>query len=533
MARQIERMNVGAQLLLALIGGAVGVLGFAPFYFWPISIVSLGVLFAFWQLNDKPARACALGFAWGLGQFTVGVSWIYVSLHDYGDMPAILAAAATLLFCAYLALYPAIAGLLYRWLVIRFKVGHTAALMVLMPACFMAFEYLRGWIVSGFPWLSLGYSQTPGGVIAAPLAGYAAVIGMYGISWLIAMSVSAAIWFFGSAGKSAGSVSRSAVAGVTIAVWYTGLLLSNISWSEPSGKPIRVALLQGNVEQSLKWRDDQRVPTLENYRQMIRASDAALVVMPETALPDFLSRIPPEYLESLREYAVSRGADILAGVPIAERVDRTDGGNEPQYHLANSVVSIGATPSQRYDKQHLVAFGEFVPPMFSWVYRWLKIPLSDFNARDGVPRPMQLAGRQIAVNICYEDAFGREIAAQLPEAELLVNMSNMAWFGRSLAADQHAQMSQMRALETSRWMLRATNTGATAAINERGEIMKSLPPFTRATLSIDAEPRRGATPYVGWKDLPILSWLGFLLLAGIASNFVDRHLVRRSAQKRS
>ena len=533
MATHPERMNIGVQLFLASTGGAIGVLGFAPIYFWPMEMLSIGVLFALWQRGEKPSRAFALGFAWGLGQFVVGVSWIYVSLHDFGGMPMILAATATLLFCAYLALYPAFAGLLQHWLTVRFKVAPDIALMVLIPACFVAFEYLRGWIVSGFPWLSLGYSQTPGGIIAAPLAGYAAILGMYGISWLLAVSAAIAIWVFTNTGKSGRKMSRRVMAAVTIAVWSAGLALSHINWSEPSGKPMKVALLQGNVEQSLKWRDDQRAPTLENYRQMILASDAALIVMPETALPDFLSRIPSEYLESLREFAVSRHADILAGVPIAERVDRSDAGDGPQYHLANSVVSIGASPSQRYDKQHLVAFGEFVPPLFSWVYRWLKIPLSDFNARDGVPRPMQLAGHRIAVNICYEDAFGREIAAQLPEAELLVNMSNMAWFGRSLAPDQHAQMSQMRSLETSRWMLRATNTGATAVINERGEIVKSLPPFTRATLEIDAQPRAGATLYVGWKDVPILGWLGFLLLAGIASNFVDRHLAGLSGQKRS
>ena len=524
-------MNVGVQLLLASSGGALGVLGFAPFYFWPMAMLSSGVLFTLWQRGEKPWRAFALGFAWGLGQFVAGVSWIYVSLHDYGGMPMVLAATATLLFCAYLALYPAFAGLLQHWLTVRFKIAPDIALLVLIPACFVTFEYLRGWIVSGFPWLSLGYSQTPGGIIAAPLEGYAAIVGMYGISWLIAASTAIAIWIFTNTGKTARKGPRRVLAAITIAAWCAGLLLSYVNWSEPAGMPLKVALLQGNVEQSLKWRDDQRAPTLENYRQMIRESHATLVVMPETALPDFLDRIPPEYLESLRAHAVAHGADILLGAPIAERIKPVStGDNQPQYHLANSVVSIGTSPSQRYDKQHLVAFGEFVPPLFSWVYRWLKIPLSDFNARDGVPRPMHIAGHRIAVNICYEDAFGREIATQLPEAELLVNMSNMAWFGRSLAPDQHAQMSQMRSLETSRWMLRATNTGATAAINERGEIVKSLPPFARATLDIDAQPRTGATLYVGWKDVPILCWLGFLLLAGIASNFVDRHWVRRSGQ---
>ncbi len=530
MAAHPEPMNFGAQLLLASSGGALGVLGFAPIYFWPLTLLSIGVLFALWQRCQKPWRAFALGFAWGLGQFVVGVSWIYVSLHDYGGMPMILAATATLLFCAYLALYPAFAGLLQHWLTVRFKMAPEVALIALIPACFVAFEYLRGWIVSGFPWLSLGYSQTPGGIITAPLAGYAAIVGMYGISWLLAVSAAIAIWVFINTGKTARKVPRGVLAAITIAAWSAGLVLSYVNWSEPSGKPLKVALLQGNVEQSLKWRDDQRAPTLENYRQMIRESDAALVVMPETALPDFLDRIPPEYLESLRAHAATHGADILLGAPIAERIRPESTGDNPQYHLANSAVSIGTSPSQRYDKQHLVAFGEFVPPLFSWVYRWLKIPLSDFNARDDVPRPMHIAGHRIAVNICYEDAFGREIAAQLPEAELLVNMSNMAWFGRSLAPDQHAQMSQMRAMETSRWMLRATNTGVTAAVNEKGEIVKMLPQFSRGVLEIEVQPRIGITPFVRWKDGVIL---GLLLLAMAAACFgkFEKHYTSARGQQ--
>jgi apolipoprotein N-acyltransferase len=498
-----------AQLLLAGAGGAIGVLAFAPFYFWPLALVSLWVLFTLWNRTTTAWRAFLFGLAWGLGLFAGGVSWIYVSLHVYGNMPAMVAGLATLLFCGYLALYPALAGALYRVLVSRLDPASRAALLALMPACFVVFEYLRGWVVSGFPWLTMGYSQTPGGAIAAPLAGYAAIAGVYGISWLLAVTVCVALLLSGTASATSFSKpARAAVAASVLAIWGAGAWLLQISWSAPSGKPLGVALLQGNVEQNLKWRDEQRVPTLASYHQLVTASNAKLIVMPETALPDFLERIPADYLESIRQHALRGGADIVIGVPIAEPPSVAN----RQYHLSNSAVSIGASASQRYDKQHLVAFGEFVPPLFAWVYRWLQIPLADFSPRPDDPMPMQIAGHRIAINICYEDTFGREIATQLPDAELLVNISNMAWFGRSLAPDQHAQMSQMRALETARWMLRATNTGTTAAINEKGMIVQRLTAFTRGTLDVDAQPLTGATPYSRWRDTPTLLFLAICLL---------------------
>jgi apolipoprotein N-acyltransferase len=504
--------GLAAQLVLALMGGAVGVLAFAPFYFWPLALLSLWVLLKSWHHSATSRRAFLLGLVWGLGLFAGGVSWIYVSLHVYGGMPAVLAGTATLLFCAYLSLYPALAGALYRALSSRFDLAPASALLVLMPACFVVFELLRGWVVSGFPWLTMGYSQTPGGVMAAPLAGYAAIIGVYGISWLLAATAAAALLLEGAAARAGQSkAARIAIAASILAVWGTGQGLLQMTWSEPSGKPLRVALLQGNIEQNLKWRDDQRAPTLASYHQMVTASNASLIVMPETALPDFLDRIPADYVESLRQHALRAGADILMGAPIAER----SAGAAMPYHLANSAVSIGTSPSQRYDKQHLVAFGEFVPPLFAWVYRWLQIPLADFSPRSKDSRPMEIAGHRIAINICYEDAFGREIAAQLPEAELLVNISNMAWFGRSLAPDQHAQLSQMRALETGRWMLRATNTGATAAINEKGMIVQALPGFTRGALEVDAQPLTGATPYSRWRDTPVMLLLAACLLLSV------------------
>ncbi len=504
--------------LAAVLGGALGVAGFAPFHFWPCALISLMVLFALWARAGSQRAAFATGWAWGLGLFAAGVSWIYVSLHVYGHMPAWLAAAATLLFCAYLALFPALGGLLIVALRNRRANGGGRGglreLLLAMPAVFVATEMLRGGFLSGFPWLTFGYSQTPGGVLLPPLAGFAPLFGAHGLSWLLALAAAAALAAIPRASGS--TASRRGVQGivaVVVGVCGLGWALQPMPWSAPAGPPISVALLQGNVEQSLKWREDQRMPTLANYLDLAEQSHARLVVMPETALPTFLDAVPADYLGQLRERAIARGADLLIGVPIAERDAPGPAAARAPYRYFNSAISLGASAPQRYDKSHLVAFGEFIPPLFSWVYRWLDIPLAGFTEGTFEPRPMNIAGTKVAVNICYEDAFGAEIARQLPEAELLVNLSNMAWYGESLAADQHAQMSQMRAMETSRWMLRATNTGVTAAIDPTGRKVAALPQFTRGALVVQAEPRAGATPYAIWRDTPVIALLAVCLLA--------------------
>jgi apolipoprotein N-acyltransferase len=298
---------------------------------------------------------------------------------------------------------------------------------------------------------------------------------------------------------------------ITVIVWLAGFGLQTISWGAPSGSPISVALLQGNIAQDLKWREDELANSLFNYQELVLKSKAKLIVLPETAAPIFFHELPNDYLTSLRLRAQNNGGDVIIGAPYSAQ---TNSNTLPP--IFNSAISMGVAPSQRYSKDHLVAFGEFIPPLFSWVYQWLSVPLSGFTRGGTEQASMRLSNHLVAINICYEDAFGSEVARPLPDAELLVNMSNMAWYGRSLAADQHVQFSQMRAMETSRWMLRSTNTGVTAAVNERGEIVKALPQFTRGTLEVDAVPRQGATLYVRWRDAPVLIFLVVILLGAVA-----------------
>ncbi|MFP5381320.1 MAG: apolipoprotein N-acyltransferase [Gammaproteobacteria bacterium] len=288
-----------------------------------------------------------------------------------------------------------------------------------------------------------------------------------------------------------------------------GQALRGIAWSVPDGAPTTVALLQGNVPQDMKWRPENTRATLDSYYRMAAASPAQLVVLPETALPLFEADLPETDRALLTELARRHGGDVLTGLPTGS----------PAGDYFNSVVSFGIAPSERYHKVHLVPFGEYIPQkvIWGWVLDVLHIPLSDFARGDITQRPLAIGGQRVAANICYEDAFGEEIIRQLPEASVLVNVSNLAWFGDSLAPWQHAQMSQMRALETGRMMLRATNTGVTAIIDARGHLLAHLPLFTAGSLKGQIQGYAGSTPYVRWGNMPVLGVWGVLGIGLLAA----------------
>lgn len=503
-----------SSLIAASVLGALTVAGFAPLRLFPLPIVTLAALVILWQRAPSPRIAAAVGYAWGLGLFLAGTSWIYVSLHDFGAMPAPLAALATLLFCAYLAAYPALAGYLYA------RVSSPAAVKaaLMLPACWTLLEWTRGWLLTGFPWLALGYSQIP----ASPLAGYAPILGIYGVTLMSAVTggLLVALWN-GYRGNATGEAMaaqqhpRGSHRGwkftvpvstfILLAIWLGGYLLREVEWTAPHGNAVSVSLLQGNVPQDLKWRPERVQATLQNYGRLAFSSPSRLIVFPETALPLFLDQVPHGYLAALAEHARKNAGDLLIGV--AERL--------PDGRYYNSVISLGTAETQSYRKVHLVPFGEFIPlrPLLGGIVSVLSIPLQDFS-RGGIDqRPLRLAGQRIAVNICYEDAFGEEIIRQLPEATLLVNVSNVAWFGRSIAPQQHLQISQARALETGRYLLRATNTGVTAVIDPRGRVVRSAPEFTRAVVTYDVPGRAGATPYIRMGNYAVLALCALLLAA--------------------
>lgn len=493
--------------IAAFVAGAATVLGFAPFHLFPVPLITLAVLFWLWTSASTPRRAFTLGWLFGFGLFLTGVSWIYVSLHNFGAMPLPLAALATLLFCAFLALFPAVAG----YIVARVRCSEAVKLALLAPAAWTLIEWTRSWIFTGFPWLAVGYSQAP----LSPLAGFAPVVGVFGITLIMAV-------------VSGGLVIQAArkpfalhyALYLVVALFLLGFGLKQIEWAAPTGTATTVSLLQGNVAQDMKWREDRMIATLDAYRAMTLASKSRLIVLPETALPLFLHQVPSDYLNELATHARANNGAVLIGVP-----ERLQSGE-----YFNSVIALGGTGGanpQGYRKNHLVPFGEFIPlrPLLGRIVSVLAIPLQDFSRGTVDQQPLDVAGQRVAVNICYEDVFGEEIIRQLPQATILVNASNVAWFGRSIAPQQHLQISQMRALETGRYMLRATNTGVTAVINTRGQVVKAAPEFTTATVTHTVPGYQGTTPFVRWGNYAaLLIAVGMLLIAAFTSRNAQNSL---------
>lgn len=500
-------------LLTAFIAGLLCVSGFAPFGLFPVPVLALAVLFALWQRADSPRAAAWTGFAFGLGLFAAGIGWIYVALHDYGGMNMLLALFATLLFAAFLALFPALAGyalarfpaLTGAWFrspeqahrsreKAAFRIPVQVSLCVLMPAVWVLVEWLRGMIFTGFPWLTLGYAHSD-----SPLAGYAPLLGVYGVSLVAAVSAGLLASLWHERWNRQGRIALMILA----MLWLGGALLRGVAWTQPHGEPVSVALVQGNIAQDLKFNEDALVGTLETYRRLTLQNPARLTVLPETALPLLRHEAPPMLIEQLREHARSNGGDILIGA-----FERNNG----SYY--NSVFTLGTANEQQYRKQHLVPFGEFIPlrPLIGWFINGvLNIPMGDLGRGERWQAPLDVAGQRVAANICYEDVFGEEIIRALPQATLLVNFTNDAWYGHSHAAAQHNQISQLRALETGRMMLRATNTGLTSIIGADGKIVQQLPQHQEAVLNGMAQGHEGATPYVRWGNAAVVLLIALML----------------------
>jgi apolipoprotein N-acyltransferase len=476
-----------SRFALAFAAGAASVLAYAPFGFYPVALASLLLLIYLWVAATSPRDALWTGYWYGLGLFGVGVSWVFISLHRFGGMPAPVAALATLGFCALLAAYPALAG----WLQAHIKLSGPLRAVLIVPAAWTLAEWLRGWLLTGFPWLDTGYAA-----LDTPLAGLAPLGGVYAMS-LASVSCAGLLWCV-AVGRG-----RWVAAAVLAALLAGGAALRGVAWTTPSGTPLSAALLQGNVPQDLKFSPARYAQTLTTYAELAEQTRARLIVLPETALPRFLDNIDPRYLARLERAGRRNDGDLLLGVPY-----RAAPG---EYY--NSVLSLGVSPRQFYHKVHLVPFGEFVPPGFAWIVRLLSIPLSDFSPGAPDQPPLAVAGQRVAVDICYEDAYGAEIARPLPEATLLANVSNVAWFGDSLAPAQHLQIARLRALETGRMMLTATNTGITAAIDRDGRVLARLPQFVTGRLEVAAQGYSGATPYVRYRDWPALG-VAAALLAG-------------------
>jgi apolipoprotein N-acyltransferase len=497
------------QRVLACLAGAATVFGFAPFHAPGITVVTLALLVALWLPLPNARAAAWLGFAFGLGLFLAGASWVYVALNTFGGMPAAVAAIGTVGFCAWLALFPALTG----WIAVRTTPPGSIARALAAAALWPLAEWARGTGYAGFPWLSLGYAQLPlPAGIGSPLAGFAPLGGVFLVTLAVALCAGASALAIDAvtAGRRGRAVAL--VLGV-IAVGGTGAVVAQREWTAPAGAPVTVSLVQGNFPQEIKFEAGLRDETFRTYVDLAAIARGRLVVLPESAFPMFADEVPQPVLQQLARTAAARGGDVLAGMFTLD--PPLPGRAEPRYY--NSVLSFGSNDVQLYRKRHLVPFGETIPleRVVGWFIRSvLAIPLADQTPGPEDQPPFDAAGERVAVNICYEDAFGGELRSAAAAATLLVNVTNDAWYGRSLAAEQHNQIAAMRALESGRPMLRATNTGITSAIDHRGRELARLPWFTRGILEVEIAGRQGLTPYLRWGDaVPLSAGAALLLVA--------------------
>lgn len=486
-----SRPRVG-QLLLFLFG-AMTTLTFAPFgLYFLMPVVMLPAMFV-WVFT--PPRASAkLSFWYGAGLFLSGTYWLYISIHVFGQAPLWVAMLIMVGLVLIMSAYCAAAG----WIISRLAEGSARRLLFVGPAAWVTIEWLRGWLMSGFPWLAAGYSQ-----IDSTLAGWVPLVGVYGASVVTVLSSAALLGAVIEKGRA-----RWLYAGTVILPWLVGAALQPIQWTEATDGSLRTTIVQGGVSQDRKWAADEFKPTLELYRNaLLEYHDSDLVIWPEVAIPSTIDQVE-RYIGEWQSDIQSQPRTLLFGILERDLESRK---------VFNSVVMLNGHDRQIYRKRHLVPFGEYFP-VPDFVRKWMRLmslPTSDMSAGDeDQPLLEGLSGDKMAVAICYEDAYGAEQLYALPEASVLINVSNDAWFGDSIAPHQHLEIARMRALEAGRYVVRATNNGVSAFIGPKGELLDTAPQFEYAAITMDIIPHTGATPFVRGGNWPVIT-----LLLGILAWF--------------
>lgn len=512
-----------------LVLGAIHALSFAPDPL-PTSLlpfIQLIVFSAFIYLLFKAENTKkALWGAWyfGLAQFSVGVYWLYISMHYYGALAAPLAVIALVSFAALMALYFVIAVAIARYFIPQAR--DLSGWRQLQAACICAsawtlLEWVRGTFLTGFPWLNVAYAH-----VDSMFTGWAPIVGAYGVTWF-ATFTAAVLAFFTLNTTPKAPKTHNIPLGIAIVFSIMGFSLGGITWYQPAGEPFFVRIAQGNVDQKMKF-DPQYLQDGVSLYQTLAAlepktpeSAPQLIVLPETIIPLFQHQWEAEFWQQWIDIAQAQNATLLLGAPLYSQAD-----NQPSY--TNSAITIQGTDTpeairrldlqNRYDKHHLVPFGEFIPTGFRWFVERLSIPLGDFNRGSTRQSNFAFHGQWIGPDICYEDVFGEEIIRSLrdseemgPGATLLINLSNLAWFGDTWALRQHLQISRFRSIETARPIIRSTNTGVSAAILPNGTLQAALPTHVVGVLDIEVQGATGLTPYVLYGNWPLIS-ISLLLL---------------------
>ena len=484
--------------LIALMAGFLYTLSFAPFNYPYLALGALILLCASWQQGSLK-RAAYRGYLYGLSAFGLGVSWVYISVHDYGGASMWLAAVIAATFAAFWALFPALTGFIIVALPRLIKINP----LIITPFIMVLIDYWRGvLLLNGFPWLLGAYSQ-----LTTPLAGYIPLVGAYGTGFLLILSARLLL--------EAMQKNQKRYYLLVSIIWLTGAGLQLIQWTTPAGAPFTATLIQGNITQDKKWQPENRLNTLLLYKRHTQAHwDSQVIVWPETAIPAMLEDVNEFFLQPLKEEALAHGTDLIVSAPAG-------GNNETEIY--NAVITLGKQAGI-YRKNHLLPFGEYLPwqPFSSFVLKTIGMRLGSFT-QGGDNQPLLRAGGYgFITSICYEDAFGDANIVGLENAAYLVNVTNDGWFGDSIEPHQHLQIAQMRALETGRFMLRATNTGASAIIAPNGAIIKQAPVFIETTLTGSITPMQGKTPYSYWGDKPIIYVFGLFFIGVVLRSFYPK-----------
>jgi apolipoprotein N-acyltransferase len=480
---------------IALAAGAALTLAFAPYELWWLALLCPAVLLGLWSRAPSPREGALLGLAFGLGLYAAGTWWLYISIHFFGEAPVWLTLPIMAALVAIMAAWQALLGyVVVRWLAPRSSAG----CLLVVPAAWVLIEWWRGWFLSGFPWLSLGYSQTD-----TWLAGLAPVGGVHLLSFALLVGSGALIHLWHARG-----VARWLAPVSLILPWTIGGSLRNVEWTHVSGPARTVAILQGDIPQDMKWLLEKQQDILDRYEGLHRdALGADLIIWPESALPD-LANLYTDYIGAAWAAARQRNSAILMGVI---RQDE-DAGDEVYF---NSLLGLGPANSEPafYDKRHLVPFGEYFP-VPDWLRNWMRLmnlPYSDFTPGASRQKLFDLAGLRLAASICYEDAYPGLLNPESRQSNVLVTVTNDGWFGHAAARYQHLQIARMRALEGRRFLLRAANDGVSAVIDPHGRVVHQAPEFTPAVLQGRVVPRQGDTPYLRLGNWLVIGLAGLIL----------------------
>jgi len=489
------------RLLISFFAGLFLPLAYAPFNLFWLAPLSYACLFFSWN-RLKPSRSFICGFIFGCTSFFSGIHWVYVSIHDFGQLHPVIAALLTLLLVMVLACYTGLTGCVaVRW----FPSEGPKAWLVSFPAIWVLFEWLRGWFLSGFGWLSAGYSQTD-----SWLMGFAPIGGVYLMSWIVLLSAGSIVCILIGSSRL-----RIRVLFFMAILWGIGFTLNKYSWGYANGRALTVSLIQGAIPQDIKWQPEQFIPTLELYKSLTEESkDSHLILWPEAAIPALYHTVEG-FLEEVNAIALENGSTVALGILR----------DDPSGETIQNTLAILDEETRFYVKRHLVPYGE-VFPVPGFIRNWLRLmnlPYTDLASGEPDQPPMQIAGEMAAITICYEDLFGAEQLHYFPKASLIVNVSNDAWFGDTIAPHQHLQISRVRSAEVGRYTLRATNTGISAVIDPLGKVVSRSPQFEPHVLKAVVQGYTGSTPYVLWGNyFSTLAAFMVLLIQFLVTKFTIR-----------